>query len=43
VLPDNQPETVLPAGALAVLPDTRHLITPAAVRATIAFFEHLDH
>jgi pimeloyl-ACP methyl ester carboxylesterase len=33
----------LPAGALAVLPDTGHLITPAAVRATIAFFEHLDH
>jgi pimeloyl-ACP methyl ester carboxylesterase len=33
----------LPAGALAVLPDTGHLITPAAVRATIEFFERLDH
>jgi pimeloyl-ACP methyl ester carboxylesterase len=33
----------LPAGALAVLPDTGHLITPAAVRATIEFFECLDH
>ena len=33
----------LPAGALAVLPDTGHLITPTAVRATIEFFEHLDH
>ena len=33
----------LPAGAFAVLPDTGHLITPAAVRATIEFFEHLDH
>jgi pimeloyl-ACP methyl ester carboxylesterase len=33
----------LPTGAFAVLPDTGHLITPAAVRATIAFFEHLDH
>jgi pimeloyl-ACP methyl ester carboxylesterase len=33
----------LPAGACAVLPDTGHLITPAAVRATIEFFERLDH
>jgi pimeloyl-ACP methyl ester carboxylesterase len=33
----------LPTGAFAVLPDTGHLITPAAVRATIAFFERLDH
>ena len=33
----------LPAGAFAVLPDTGHLITPDAVRATIEFFEHLDH
>jgi pimeloyl-ACP methyl ester carboxylesterase len=33
----------LPAGALAVLPDTGHLITPAAVRATIEFFERLAH
>ena len=33
----------LPAGAFAVLPDTGHLITPAAVRATIEFFERLDH
>jgi pimeloyl-ACP methyl ester carboxylesterase len=33
----------LPAGAFAVLPDTEHLIIPAAVRATIAFFEHRDH
>jgi pimeloyl-ACP methyl ester carboxylesterase len=31
----------LPAGQLAVLPGTGHLITPAAVRATIDFFEHL--
>jgi pimeloyl-ACP methyl ester carboxylesterase len=31
----------LPAGQLAVLPDTGHLITPAAVRATIEFFERL--
>ena len=31
----------LPAGELAVLPDTGHLITPAAVRATIEFFGHL--
>jgi len=31
----------LPAGELAVLPDTGHLITPAAVRATIEFFERL--
>jgi pimeloyl-ACP methyl ester carboxylesterase len=29
----------LPAGELAVLPDTGHLITPAAVQATIEFFE----
>ena len=29
------------AGALAVLPDTGHLITPAAVQTTISFFEHL--
>jgi 3-oxoadipate enol-lactonase len=33
----------LPAGRLAVLPGTGHLITPAAVQATIEFFEHLDH
>ena len=33
----------LPAGAFAALPDTGHLITPAAVRATIEFFERLDH
>ena len=33
----------LPAGAFAVLPDTGHLITPDAVRATIEFFERLDH
>jgi pimeloyl-ACP methyl ester carboxylesterase len=33
----------LPAGAFAVLPDTGHLITPAAVRATIEFFERFDH
>lgn len=33
----------LPAGALAVLPDTGHLITPAAVRTTIEFFERIDH
>jgi pimeloyl-ACP methyl ester carboxylesterase len=32
----------LPAGQLAVLPGTGHLITPAAVQATIEFFEHLD-
>jgi len=31
----------LPAGELAVLPDTGHLITPAAVQATIEFFERL--
>ncbi len=31
----------LPAGQLAVLPGTGHLITPAAVQATIEFFEHL--
>ena len=31
----------LPAGAFAVLPDTGHLITPAAVRTTIEFFERL--
>src|SRR5215831_3571912 len=31
----------LPVGELAVLPDTGHLITPAAVRATIEFFGHL--
>jgi len=29
------------AGQLAVMPDTGHLITPAAVRATIEFFERL--
>jgi pimeloyl-ACP methyl ester carboxylesterase len=31
----------LPAGQLAVLPGTGHLITPAAVQATIDFFERL--
>jgi pimeloyl-ACP methyl ester carboxylesterase len=31
----------LPAGELAVLPNTGHLITPAAVRAVIEFFERL--
>jgi pimeloyl-ACP methyl ester carboxylesterase len=31
----------LPAGGLAVLPNTGHLITPAAVRATIDFFKSL--
>jgi pimeloyl-ACP methyl ester carboxylesterase len=31
----------LPAGELAVLPDTGHLITPAAVQAMIEFFERL--
>jgi 3-oxoadipate enol-lactonase len=31
----------LPAGEFAVLPDTGHLITPAAVQATIEFFGHL--
>jgi pimeloyl-ACP methyl ester carboxylesterase len=31
----------LPAGELAVLPGTGHLITPAAVQATIEFFERL--
>jgi len=31
----------LQAGQLAVMPDTGHLITPAAVRATIEFFERL--
>ena len=31
----------LPAGELAVLPDTGHLITPAAVQTTIDFFERL--
>jgi pimeloyl-ACP methyl ester carboxylesterase len=31
----------LQAGELAVLPGTGHLITPAAVRATIEFFERL--
>jgi len=31
----------LPAGELAVLPNTGHLITPAAVQATIEFFERL--
>jgi 3-oxoadipate enol-lactonase len=31
----------LPAGQLAVLPGTGHLITPAAIRAAIDFFEHL--
>ena len=33
----------LPAGPLAVLPGTGHLITPAAVRAAIDFFEHLEN
>jgi pimeloyl-ACP methyl ester carboxylesterase len=32
----------LPAGQLAVLPGTGHLITPAAVQVIIDFFEHLD-
>jgi pimeloyl-ACP methyl ester carboxylesterase len=31
----------LPGGALAVLPGTGHLITPAAIQATIGFFEGL--
>jgi pimeloyl-ACP methyl ester carboxylesterase len=31
----------LPAGELAVLPGTGHLISPAAIRATIEFFKHL--
>lgn len=31
----------LPSGALAVLPGTGHLITPAAVRTLIDFFEHV--
>jgi pimeloyl-ACP methyl ester carboxylesterase len=31
----------LPAGELAVLPGTGHLITPAAVQVTIRFFERL--
>jgi 3-oxoadipate enol-lactonase len=31
----------LPAGELAILPDTGHLITPAAVQTTIEFFERL--
>jgi len=31
----------LPAGELAVLPGTGHLITPAAVQATIGFFKRL--
>ncbi len=31
----------LPAGELAVLPDTGHLITPAAVQTVIEFFERL--
>ena len=31
----------LPAGELAVLPDTGHLITPAAVQTMIGFFERL--
>jgi pimeloyl-ACP methyl ester carboxylesterase len=31
----------LPAGELAVLPNTGHLITPAAVQTTIEFFERL--
>ena len=31
----------LQAGKFAVLPDTGHLITPAAVRTVIDFFEHL--
>ena len=31
----------LPAGELAVLPTTGHLITPAAVQTTIEFFERL--
>jgi pimeloyl-ACP methyl ester carboxylesterase len=31
----------LPAGQLAVLPDTGHLITSAAVQATIEFFQRL--
>jgi pimeloyl-ACP methyl ester carboxylesterase len=31
----------LPAGELAVLPNTGHLITPAAVQAMIGFFERL--
>jgi pimeloyl-ACP methyl ester carboxylesterase len=31
----------LQAGQFAVLPDTGHLITPAAVQTTISFFEHL--
>jgi pimeloyl-ACP methyl ester carboxylesterase len=31
----------LPAGQLAVLPNTGHLITPAAARATIEFFQRL--
>jgi pimeloyl-ACP methyl ester carboxylesterase len=31
----------LPAGELAVLPNTGHLITPSAVQTTIEFFERL--
>jgi hypothetical protein len=32
---------VIPAGWLAVLPNTGHPITPAAVQATIEFVERL--
>ena len=31
----------LPAGEFAVLPNTGHLITPAAVQTVINFLEHL--
>jgi pimeloyl-ACP methyl ester carboxylesterase len=34
-------DRALPAGELAVLPDTGHLITSAAVQTTIDFFERL--
>ena len=34
-------QRALPAGELAVLPDTGHLITPAAVQTMIDFFERL--
>jgi hypothetical protein len=34
-------DRALQAGELAVLPDTGHLITPAAVQTTIEFFERL--
>ena len=39
--PELSASRALPAGELAVLPDTGHLITPAAVQTIIHFLEHL--